>query len=147
MRDFASRQALELSDDRRDYDVERLVGFVREREPPPARARHSGPRLLRAGVAAAVLAAAGALVYFGARRVIFQRSFEACVRWHAPDAVGGAGRVEAGARDVTVVGADGYPSVSRAGGGGLPFVVTLAESGKEVGAVFVIAALAAEPPR
>ena len=151
LRDLAFRQALGLSDERWDYDVTRLVGRIRERAPapPPDTAERRGGAALRglfgsrpgkalivaAAVAALCAAAAGVL-----KLAVWNeryRSFEACVGFDAPDVLGGAARVEAGAYDVPVVSADAYHRVLESKGrpDGVGLVVTLTDSGKEVGAV------------
>ena len=153
IRDLAFRQAIELSDARWDYDVARLVKLIRAHAAPPAPASFFGrvvaaPRTFfgtRFGkavavvtVVAAVLLAAGALMP-RAFRYVFTRDFEGCVSWYAPDVLGGAAKVEAGAYDVPVVTTDQYRLLSerRDEPGGVPLLVRLSDAGKEVGAVFL----------
>ena len=152
IRDLAFRQALELSDDRWDYDVERLVKLVRARaglsEPVPFFGRlvalrsflgtWPGRAAAAAAVVAVVLLAAPALWRLAAwyeRR----QSFDGCVGWYAPDVLGGVARIEVGKSDAPVVPNDEYKLTPgrRDESGGLQLIVTLTDSGREVGAVFL----------
>ena len=148
IRDLAFRQALELSDERWDYDVGRLVRLVRARaglsEPAPFVGRpvaalrsFLGTWPGKAAVVAAVLLAAPAL-WRGAVWYELRRDFKACVGWHAPDALGGVEPVELGSYDMPVVTADRYPRApERRDGSGVRLALTLRDSGKAVGAVFL----------
>ena len=153
IRDLAFRQAIELSDDRWDYDVARLFKFVRARAAPPepatffGRAAAASRRLLKtwpgrvtvaaAGVAAVVLAfyaAAGLAIWYEH----FGRDFEGCVLLYTPDVLGGAANIRSGAQDSPVVSADGYDVVRRRRDepDGIPFMLRLSDSGREIGVVF-----------
>ncbi len=153
VRDLAFRQAIELSDDRWDYDVARLVKLVRARAAPhgPAtffgRAAAAARRLLRtwpgrvavvaAGVAAAVLAfyaAAGFAIWYEH----FGRDFEGCVRLYTPDVLGGVANIRSGTHDSPVISADGYDAVRRRRDepDGIPIMLRLSDSGHEIGVVF-----------
>ena len=153
IRDLAFRHALELSDDRWHYDVERLVKLVR------ARAGVSGPApvfgrtvaALRSflgtwpGKAAAVTAAAAAVLLAAAallRPALWyelRRDFEGCVSRHAPDALGGVAEIKAGVYDEPVLRADEYNRLleRRDEPGGVPLLLKLWDTGQEVGAVFL----------
>lgn len=154
IRDLAFRQAIELSDERWDYDVERLVKLVRARaglpEPGSAFGRIAaaaraffGTRLGKAVVFLAVIAALLPLAAPALWRAFLwydlRRDFQNCVGFYAPDAPGGMARIEMGESAVPVVSADGYYRVreGRDGPDGVPLVLTLTDSGKEVGAVFL----------
>jgi hypothetical protein len=150
IRDLAFRQAIELSDDRWDYDVERLVKFVRGRtalsEPPSDFGGTVAPfrsfLWTRRGKAAFAVAAVLALLVaagLALRHELYGSDFEGCVRRYTPDALGGVGRVETGAYDVPVVRADQYAHVleHRYDPAGIPLLVRLNDSGHEVGAVFL----------
>ena len=152
IRDLAFRQGIGMSHDRWDYDVERLVKLVRARlalSEPSSFSRRivalraflgtwPGKAAAAAAVVAALLLAAAALwrptIWYELRR-----NFEGCVSWHAPDALGGVAKVELGSYDVPVVTTDQYRRLRerRDEPGGVPLIVRLSDSGKEVGAVFL----------
>ncbi|MFL6334199.1 MAG: toll/interleukin-1 receptor domain-containing protein [Pyrinomonadaceae bacterium] len=135
IRDLAFRQAIKLSDEHWDDDVERLVKLIRELVPFTSFLR---TRLGKTAVVAAVLAlfvCAGLAV----RYELYGGDFEGCVRRYTPGSLGGVGRVETGAYDAPVVRADEYHYVleHRHDPAGIPLLVRLTDSGHEVGAVFL----------
>ena len=153
IRDLAFRQAIELSDDRWDYDVERLVKLVRARaalsEPPSFFGKIvAGFRWFfgtRPGKAAAFVAAVAGLLLAATALMLYAiryertRNLESCLGFYGPDVLGGVETVRAGEYDVPVVKGEQY---QRAAGGryepdGLGVIVKLADSGKEVGAVIL----------
>jgi hypothetical protein len=151
IRDLAFRQAIELSDARWDYDVGRLLKLIRARTgrhgPAPLfeRAAAALRRLLGTWpgrAAAAVVAVAAVYLTFAAlaRFAIWyesHRDLEGCVNWYAPDVLAGAEKIETGRHDAPVVRADQYPKVLASPQGGAPILVRIADSGQEVGAVFL----------
>ena len=153
IRDLAFRQAIELSDDRWDYDVQRLVKNIRAHAalPEPAPVFKRTVAALRSflgtwpGKAAAVTAVVAAVLSASLalwRPAIWyelRRNFEGCVSWHAPDVLGGVASIELGESDQSVVPADQYKLVPerRDESGGVHLIVTLTDSGRTVGAVFL----------
>lgn len=146
VRALAFRQAIELSDDRWDHDVGRLVKLVRARVGHSATAPRRAVAALRsflatwrgkAAAAAAVLALLAA-ADFAARRGLFVRDFQGCVRFYTSDAPGASAGLRSGTHDFTVVGADAYHVImkQKQRPEGFPIVLRLSDSGKEVGAVF-----------
>jgi hypothetical protein len=144
---------LELSGERWDYDVGRLVRLVRARaalsEPVTFSGRLAaalrsflgtwpGKAAAAAAVVAAVLLAAPAL-WRAAIWYELRQDFEGCVGWHAPDVLGGVASIELGSYDAPVVTADQYRRAPerRDESGGVHLIVTLTDSGKAVGAVFL----------
>ena len=148
IRDLAFRQALELSDSRWDYDVERLVKHIRARAPRPEAASFFGRAAAASrrfffgtwpgkATAAAVLLAAVAGISYAIWHVS-HRDLEGCVSLYAPDSLGGVGRIESGSYDSPVVRADEYHTIRerRHDPGGVPLMLRLSDSGHEVGVVF-----------
>jgi hypothetical protein len=152
IRGLAFRHAIELTDERWDYDVGRLVKLVRGRtgapEPAPLFKRAvalrsffgtwPGKTVAAVAVLAALLLAARMLFPLAARYAL-TRDLEGCVSWYAPDWLGGVAKIELGDRDVPVVRADEYRRIRerRDEPGVGPLVVTLKHAGEEVGAVFL----------
>lgn len=154
IRDLAFRQAIELSDDRWDYDVGRLVNLIRAHAEPhgspsflgniaDGARSFFGARLGKAALLLAVVAAAAALAAPALRRAVLRyerrSNFEGCVSFYAPDVPGGAAQIGPGQYDVPVVTADRYKlaTARRDESGGVHLVVTLTDAGKAFGAVFL----------
>lgn len=150
IRALAFRNAIELSDGRWNYDVERLVKLIR------ARTARTGPHSPAAGVAAAlrpflgtwpgraaaaaaVLLALFAAAFFADRYGLFGRDFESCVRRRTPDMPGGAATLRSGVNNSAVLTADRYEVIRGRGDepGGVPLMLRLSDEGAEVGAVLL----------
>ncbi|MBV8858224.1 MAG: toll/interleukin-1 receptor domain-containing protein [Acidobacteria bacterium] len=141
IRALAFRQAIELSDNRWDYDVARLVKLVRGRDAlfekiVAALRSFLGTWPRKAAAVAAVLALCVA-ANFAIRYELFGRDFEGCVRRYTPDSLGGVARVETGAYDVPVVRADEYHHVVEHRYDGVQLMFRLTDSGHDVGVVFL----------
>lgn len=151
IRSLASRQAVELSESRWDYDVQRLIEAVRSRATRPAPASFLG----RAGaafarlfatwprrLAAAALLAAAVYVYYPRRAAPppppSPMTYEQCLslfRALGPHEATAAASVV----DTPVVGFDRYrPAGAAAGAGGFPLLIRLTESGRDIGAVSLV---------
>ncbi|MCA1621935.1 MAG: toll/interleukin-1 receptor domain-containing protein [Acidobacteria bacterium] len=150
LRELASRQAVELSDTRWDYDVQRLIEVIRPLAAPEEDSSHTftdkpasgfrffGTRLGKAALALLVAAslAAAAYVYYprdGApppREVDYAECLGLVSVFRPHEA-----RVEADAGVLPLVAVDEYELATGAPPTGLPLLVRLSDSGREVGAV------------
>jgi hypothetical protein len=141
IRDLAFRQAIELSEERWDYDVGRLVKLIRARtvlRPPDSFLGTSRRKAVAALAAIAVLLFVGVfggsltLRYWGARP-----DFEACVRANAPEWSGAEAKVRLNAPDSVFVSTEQYAAALKHPNApeGIPLVLRLSDSESEVGAV------------
>lgn len=149
IRGLASIQAIELSDQRWDYDVARLVKLIRARtgarRPVPFFGGLAGDLRSFLGTPPGALLVVSAILFagvFGLGYAVWHsflsQDFEACVRAQTPKWIGAEARVTPDAPDSVFVTAGEYAAALQHpdAPGGIPLVLSLSNAEGEVGAIF-----------